>query len=159
MWSLAQFRFDEGIEAAGVYLDRGEGFEPIARDEAIAFAHELGANLVAEWPADGQAEPWCIVAKVAQPPRWERVPVDEPAIDERLWFEATCGSRDFLVGNGHTFVGRMAAWCPSDGVGYHVSLSQLGAMVPGTPRRRLIGPVPATDPHEPSSQAPSPQWS
>ena len=47
MWSLADFRFDEAIEAADVYVDRGSGLELMARDEAIAFAHERGANLVA----------------------------------------------------------------------------------------------------------------
>jgi hypothetical protein len=49
------------------------------------------------------------VAKVSLPLRWERVPVEEPTVDERLWFDAPSGRRDFLVGNGHTFVGRMAA--------------------------------------------------
>lgn len=42
MWSLAEFRFDEAIEAAEVYLDRGTGLELMARDEAITFARERG---------------------------------------------------------------------------------------------------------------------
>lgn len=128
MWSLAEFRFDEAIEAAEVYLDRGTGLAPMARDEAIAFAHEQGASLVAWWPSAGEAAPSCIVAKVSLPLRWERAPVEEPVVDERLWFDAPCGRRDFLVGNGNTFVGRMAAWCPHDGVGYHVSLAEMGTM-------------------------------
>ena len=128
MWSLSEFRFDSAIEASDVYLDRGIGLELMSRDEAMAFAHERGANLVAWWPSDGDAVPSCIVAKVSLPLRWERVPVEAPAVDERLWFEASCGGRDFLVGNGHTFVGRMAAWCPHQGVGYNVSRSELGTL-------------------------------
>ncbi|WBC17225.1 hypothetical protein O7600_10500 [Micromonospora sp. WMMA1998] len=127
MWSLAEFRFDEAIEAAEVYLDSGTGLELMARDEAIALAHERGANLVAWCPPDGEATPSCVVAKVSQPLRWEQAPLDEPALDERLWFEAPCG-RDVLVGNGHTFTGRMAAWCPHEGVGYNVSRPGMGAM-------------------------------
>ncbi len=47
---------------------------------------------------------------------------------------APCARRNFLVGNGCTFVGRMASWCPHDGVGYNVSLAETGAMSnrPGT---------------------------
>jgi hypothetical protein len=112
MWSLAEFRFDEAIEADEVYLDSGTGVELRARDEAISLAHERGANLVAWWPPDGETAPSCIVAKVSLPLRWEQAPVEVPTVDERLWFDAPCGRRDFLVGNGHTFVGRMVAWCP-----------------------------------------------
>lgn len=73
--------------------------------------------------------PSCIVSKVTLPLRWERLPEEPPAqIDERLWFEASCGGRDFVVGNGHTFVGRMAAWCPDTRVGYNVSLSEMDVM-------------------------------
>jgi hypothetical protein len=132
MWSLTEFRFDEGIEPAEVYLDRGDGLEAVPRDEAIAHAHRQGANLVARWPAAPHEAPSCIVAKVSLPLRWERVPVDEPRIDERLWFEASCGGRDFLIGNGHTFTGRMAAWCPQKGVAYNVSLSELETMAEET---------------------------
>ncbi|HEX9363046.1 MAG TPA: hypothetical protein VGA47_04610 [Candidatus Dormibacteraeota bacterium] len=131
-WSLqlADFRFDEAIEAAEVYVDRGAGLVLMARDEAIALAHERGVNLVAWWPPDADAAPSCLMAKVSLPLRWERVPVEDSALatDERLWFEAPCGRRDFIVGNGHTFVGRIAAWCPHDGVGYNVSLGGMGAM-------------------------------
>jgi hypothetical protein len=56
--------------------------ELTARDEAIAFAHGQGVSFVARWPPDGDGAPICIVAKMSLPLRWERVPVDEPAIDE-----------------------------------------------------------------------------
>jgi hypothetical protein len=53
MWSLAEFRFDEAIEAAEVEVFDGEKeAELMARDDAIALARERGANLVAWWPAD-----------------------------------------------------------------------------------------------------------
>lgn len=32
------------------------------------------------------------------------------------------------MGNGHTFIGRIAAWCPQKDVGYNVSLNEMGAM-------------------------------
>ncbi|MFC4150098.1 hypothetical protein ACFO0M_27915 [Micromonospora mangrovi] len=126
MRSLAEFRFDEAIEAAEVYLDTGTELELTARDEAIAYAHERGANLVA-WYSAGEVVPSCVVAKVSLPLRWERAPLDEPTRDERLWFEAPCG-RDVLVGNGHTFTGRIAAWCPHEGVSYNVSRADLVVM-------------------------------
>jgi hypothetical protein len=70
------------------------------------------------------------MTKVSVPLRWESVPVADPRqpVDDRLWFEAPCGMRDFIVGNGHTFVGRMSAWCPHDSVAYNVSLGEMGAM-------------------------------
>lgn len=130
MWSLREFRFDEAIEAAEVrvFAPGCEGML-MAPDEAIALAHERGANLVAWWPGHVDEIPSCIVAKVTLPLRWERIPdEDPPPIDERLWFESSCGGRDFIVGNGHTFTGRMRAWCPRNEVGYNVSLGGMGAM-------------------------------
>jgi hypothetical protein len=128
MWSLAEFRFDEAIDADRVYVDLGTGrSELMARDAAIAAAHERGLNLVAWWPG-GQPPISCILAKVTSPLRWERAPADDEPIDERLWFEGTCGNRDFIIGNGHTFVGRIAAWCPTKSISYRISLGEIGDM-------------------------------
>jgi hypothetical protein len=33
-----------------------------------------------------------------------------------------------MTGNGGTFPGRMAAWCPEGQVGYNVSLAEMGEM-------------------------------
>ena len=57
-------------------------------------------------------------------------------IDERLWiFRANgCGERDFLVGNSHTFRGRMGAYCPTQDVGYSISLSEIDEMSPESAR-------------------------
>ena len=50
-------------------------------------------------------------------------------LDGRLWFEASCGGRDYLVeAGGHTFPGRMLAWCAERGREYLVSLDEMGAM-------------------------------
>jgi hypothetical protein len=134
MWRLDEFRFDEEIEADEVYVfdDSIGELVPIGRDEAIALAHGRELNLVAWWPVGAEAEmPSCIMSKVSLPLRWEKVttePADEP-IDERLWFEAPCGGRDLLLeGGGHTFRGRMSAWCPDKDVSYRVSLSEMGEM-------------------------------
>ncbi|HXS63217.1 MAG TPA: hypothetical protein VN767_10085 [Streptosporangiaceae bacterium] len=135
MWALAEFCFDEGIEAAQVAVFDGAGdcageSRLMARDEAIALARGRGASLVAWWPFAAGEVPSCIVAKVSVPLRWEELPDDDVPVvaDERLWFEAACGGRDFIVGNGHTFPGRLAAWCPHQRVGYNVSLGEMGAM-------------------------------
>ena len=63
------------------------------------------------------------------PLRWELAPADPEPIDEQLWFEGSCGGRDFLVdGSGHTFPGRMTAWCPIKDGYYNVSFGEMGAM-------------------------------
>lgn len=146
MWSLSQFRYDEGIDADEVDVLLDDELEPMSRDDAIAYAHERGANLVMWWPDDHR--PSCVIRKVTLPLRWERLPEEPPEIDERLWFEASCGGRDFLVGNGHTFVGRMAAWCPHERVGYNVSLGEMGEM-PDATRYWVAGYLSGSEPDYP----------
>ena len=129
MWSLSDFRYDQSIESDEIALfadDRGGA--PMSRAEGIRYAHDRGGNLVPQWPTAAGDVPACVVAKVAEPLRWESAPADSHQVDESLWFEASCGGRDFLVGNGHTFTGRMAAWCPHTEVGYNVSLAEMGEM-------------------------------
>jgi hypothetical protein len=136
MWRLDEFRFDHQIASAEVHVwdpDVNDGeVQLMERDDAIARAHSKGLCLIAEWPEWPDEEPTsCIFAKVSLPLRWERIPdhSDEPTIDERLWFEADCGGRDFLLGKaGWTFRGRMSAWCPKKKVSYRVSLSEMGTM-------------------------------
>lgn len=137
MWRLNEFRFDEQIDADEVYVfdDSFDGLEPMTREAAIALAHSKGVNLVASWPAGAETDrPTCILSKVSVPLRWERVPgIGERSIDEDLWFESSCGGRDFLLeGQGHTFRGRMSAWCPTKQVSYRVSLSEMGEMSEAT---------------------------
>ena len=72
---------------------------------------------------------YCTIGKVALPLRWEVSSGDRELIDSELWFEGSCGGRDFLVdGYGHTFPGRLSAWCPAEDVYYNVSLSAIGLM-------------------------------
>lgn len=130
MWRLAEFAYDEGIDAVEVsVLDDSLGSELVhmTRAEAIERAHEQGLNLVAWWPGDDS----CVFSKVTLPVRWEAAPLPAapPEPDEHLWFEASCGGRDFLLdSNGHTFRGRMSAWCPEKQVAYNVSLDEMGDM-------------------------------
>jgi hypothetical protein len=86
-------------------------------------------NLILEWPEQltGGAA-WCWIGKVSLPLRWECLPGDTPEPDQYLWFEASCGGRDLLTGNGGTFPGRMSAWCPDKRVSYNVSFSEMGEM-------------------------------
>jgi len=77
--------------------------------------------------------------------------VGEP--DPLLWFEAPCGGRDLLTGNGGTYPGRMAAWCPAKKVSYNVSLAEMGQMsqqaryyVAGFLAGNQPGPPPPPDP-------------
>lgn len=102
----------------------------MSREEAIALARSRGARLIAWWPAgDDDDRPSCVIGNVALPLRWERLSEETPDPDPRLWFEAPCGKRDFLLqGQGHTFPGRMSAWCPHEQLSYNVSLSEMGAM-------------------------------
>lgn len=103
----------------------------VARDDAIAAAPSHGKHLIAWWPSSADDDaPSCIVRTLTLPLRWEQIP-DEDALelDLRLWFEALCGGRDLLLhGQGHTFHGRMSAWCPDKAVAYNVSLTEMGEM-------------------------------
>jgi len=50
-------------------------------------------------------------------------------LDQQLWIRrAGFDCRDFLVGNPHTFRGRMAAYCPTANYGYSVSLGGIEEM-------------------------------
>lgn len=132
MWRLAEFRFDDSIGTAqvSIHLD-GESTDAMPIAEAIAIAHERDRNLVAWWPSGHEGDvPTCIISKVTVPVRWEQAPVPDlrDALDERLWFTGFCGARDYLLGSGNTFRGRLSAWCPSKEVGYTVSLSEISEM-------------------------------
>jgi len=62
--------------------------------------------------------------------------VGKPAeSDDWLWISlAACPARDFLVGNCHTFPGRMAAYCPHRDQGFCVSLAEIEEMSPEAER-------------------------
>ncbi len=47
--------------------------------------------------------------------------------DEKLWFlmDGHCEGKHFLLGNAHTFVGRILAWCPTKERSFFVSTSEI----------------------------------
>ncbi len=54
---------------------------------------------------------------------------EQEEIDEKLWVRTSdCQDRDYLVGQCHTFPGRMSAYCPSKGVHYSLSFSEIDEM-------------------------------
>jgi hypothetical protein len=136
MWRLGELRYDEGIEQDEVLLldDEATGgkLTALPRDVALDIARARGLHLIPQWPAGPDEEaPACFLGHLSEPLRWERLPDEDDVpgnLDPRLWFEASCGERDLLVGNPHTFRGRLAAWCPHRELGYNVSLSELGEM-------------------------------
>jgi hypothetical protein len=132
MWPLRWFHHDEAIDSPQVYLLDGLGeAELMSRGEALAIARSRGLHLVPEWPEHLTTGPAsCRIAMVSLPVRWEQLPDPEQAgePDPLLWFEAPCGGRDLLAGNGGTFHGRMRAWCPDKRVSYNVSLAEMGQM-------------------------------
>ncbi len=157
MWPLRWFRYDEGIDSPEVYLLDGPGeAELMSRDEALAIARSRGLHLIPEWPEHQVTGPaFCRIAIVSLPVRWEQLPEREQSgePDPLLWFEASCGGRDLLTGNGGTFRGRMRAWCPHEQVGYNVSLAEMGQMsqearywVAGFLAGNQPGPPPPPDP-------------
>lgn len=130
----AEFQYDEQIpdgEVAVLDASLGDEFVYLPRDEAIQMACARGLNLVAWWPGQDADDVSCIFRKVTLPLRWETLPRPEsPQLDEQLWFEASCGDRDLLMGaGGHTYPGRMLAWCPhQEHHVYSVSLNEMGEM-------------------------------
>lgn len=50
-------------------------------------------------------------------------------IDDNLWFmDNCCAGKHYFVGNPHTHVGRMWAWCPRKEASFFVSKNMLGDM-------------------------------
>ena len=157
MWPLRWFHYDDGIDSPEVYLlDGPSEAELMSRDEALAIARSRGLHLIPEWPEHQTTGPaFCRIGAVSLPVGWEQVPEPEQAgePDPLLWFEAPCGGRDLLAGNGGTYPGRMAAWCPAKKVSYNVSLAEMGQMsqqaryyVAGFLAGNQPGPPPPPDP-------------
>lgn len=47
-------------------------------------------------------------------------------IDEKLWFEyEVCEGKHYMIGNPHTFKGRMFAWCPKKERSFFISKSEI----------------------------------
>lgn len=52
---------------------------------------------------------------------------DLPQYNEELWFTMGdhCGGRHFILGNPHTFPGRMMAWCPTKQTSFFFSKGEV----------------------------------
>lgn len=49
--------------------------------------------------------------------------------DENLWFEHLgCEGKHYIIGNPHTYTGRMWAWCPLNNRSFFVSKGDMGDM-------------------------------
>jgi hypothetical protein len=156
MWSLTDLQYDDAVPGDEVYLvgDDGE-LAMVPKADAIARAHAAGQHLVAEWPSGPAAGPViCTLQPMRLPPMWEQptqigaTPAAAPAHDPELWFIASCGGRDFLLGNGHAFRGRMSAWCPQASRPYNVSLAEIREMSPAA-RYWVQGFLHGAEPHPP----------
>ena len=54
---------------------------------------------------------------------------NEIEFDENLWFNHKgCEGKHYLIGNPHTFRGRIYAWCPKKERSFSVSLSEIENM-------------------------------
>ena len=52
---------------------------------------------------------------------------EEIEFDKNLWFYHNgCEGKHYLIGNPHTFYGRMWAWCPKKQKSFFVSLVEIG---------------------------------
>ena len=169
MWPLRWFRYDEAINSPEVYLQDGPGGSVLmSREQALDIARSRGEHLILEWPEQTTTGPaLCWIGPVSLPVRWEEVSDTEPSQDRDplLWFEAPCGGRDLLTGNGGTFPGRMSAWCPDKQVSYNVSLAEMGEMseqaryyVAGFLAGNQPGPPPAPDPDSDIAPADLAAW-
>ena len=52
--------------------------------------------------------------------------MDTPKIDKRFWFKHKgCEGKHYLIGNPHTFPGRILAWCPIKKIDFCVSKAEM----------------------------------
>lgn len=149
MWRLHDFVMGEDIPGEEVCLMVDGQLESMPKADALAMAQAAGLSLFAEWPVEPDADDvTCEIGLVALPLRWEEVLAHDDGIDETYWFTGSCGERDYLTGNSHTFIGRMSAWCPRNQVGYSVSANEITEMADAT-RHFIAGFLAGTQPGPP----------
>ena len=99
--------------------------------------------------------------KVVRMDRYHTAASQLPAdVDLDLAFMGThCGGGHFLVGNAHTFTGRMAAWCQDQQTEIAVSFSEMTYASPGA-RFWVKGFLSGSEPAPPESDNPAaePEW-
>ena len=114
-----------------VYVD--DRLKELSRAEALELASARGLDLIEEWPP-APVRPRhavvCMLERWPTAPCWEAraelPPSTEIRIDEALWFtHECCEGRHYLLGNAHTFRGRLSAWCPARQRSLFVSKSEM----------------------------------
>jgi hypothetical protein len=117
---------NEQITADTVLLPNDRGvlaYTPLK--EALAQARQQNKDLVVE---NHSEPPVCQIVELIQPLRWEQhaeIP-DPPEFDEALWFlDEECTGKHYVLGNAHTFRGRIQAWCPTKEKSFFISSSEI----------------------------------
>jgi hypothetical protein len=131
-----RIRINEAITEQTVLLygDDGKlGEMPLV--DALRLASSRSMDLVEEWERSTPPRKAAVVCRLLRIPRplvWEGgadtdvEQDDEPALDPDLWFTSEhCDGRHFILGNAHTFRGRLSAWCPSKKRHFAVSKSEI----------------------------------
>ncbi|HWO22668.1 MAG TPA: hypothetical protein VNO30_28105 [Kofleriaceae bacterium] len=129
-------RMNEAITEESVLLYGDDGtLAGISRADALALARSRAMDLVEEWERPQPRRAGAVVCRllrVQHPLVWEssaEASVDRgggPELDPDLWFvTAHCEGRHYVLGNGHTFRGRIHAWCPAKQLGFRVSKSDI----------------------------------
>lgn len=131
-------RMNEAIteETVLLYGDDGKLGE-VSLEDALRIARSRSMDLVEEWERPRPPRAGAVVCRLfslRRPVVWEGAGEPsanderpgEPALDQALWFTTGhCEGRHYLLGNPHTFPGRLSAWCPSMRRGFSVSKSEI----------------------------------
>lgn len=134
-------RINEAITDASLMVDAGDGtFAEMSRAAALELAAKEGADLVEVWERPHQRPPgtvFCRVLRLRRPVVWERASgasgatdatsaASSPTHDPALWFRHEhCDGMHYVIGNPHTFPGRLSAWCTTKNQRFRVSKSEI----------------------------------
>jgi Translation initiation factor IF-3, N-terminal domain len=131
-------RMNEAITEESVLLYGDDGtLAEVPLADALQLARDRSMDLVEEWERPRPPRPGgavvCRLLRVGRPLVWERTADasaarggDGPELDPELWFHTEhCEGRHYVLGNGHTFRGRIHAWCPAKRLGFRVSKSDI----------------------------------
>jgi hypothetical protein len=127
-------RLNEEITEETILLKGDDGkLSEVSVTEALSLARARGMDLAEVWATPHPAPKATVVCKllrIRRPLVWEQLPTDEHSVarelDESLWLRTNhCDGDHFLLGNPHTFPGRLSAWCPSKKQSFCISKSEI----------------------------------